>query len=117
MRTLYCKACQETQHRCILFETLVSTLQFSYDHLLPDRTFGQDIACLPLTSCIHTCMGVAHVHYSLVTWSRLTVSVRSPENKPQHALNAKVMYNDCSLSRSQFYNHLPGGFREKSVAA
>ena len=65
----------KTQHRCILFETLVSTLQFSYDHLLPDRTFGHDIACLPLSSCmkfIH--MGVAHVHYSLVTWSRLIVS-------------------------------------------
>ena len=43
--------------------------------------------------------------------------VRSPENKPQHALNEKVMYNDCSLSRSKFYNHLPGAFREKSVAA
>ena len=43
--------------------------------------------------------------------------VRSPENKPQHALNAKVMYNDCSLSRCKFYNHLPGAFREKSVAA
>ena len=62
-------------------------------------------------------MGVVHVHYSLVTWSPSNRVVRSPENKPQHALNAKVMYNDCSLSRSKFYNHLPGAFREKSVAA
>ena len=28
--------------------------------------------------------------------------VRSPENKPQHSLNTKEMYNDCSLSRSKF---------------
>ena len=43
--------------------------------------------------------------------------VRSPEKKPQHALDTKVMYNDCSSSRSKFYNHLPGGFQEKLVAA
>ena len=63
-------------------------------------------------------MGVAYVHCSLVTWSRQSNRVvRSPEKKPQHALDTKVMYNDCSSSRSKFYNHLPGGFREKLVAA
>ena len=43
--------------------------------------------------------------------------VLSPENKPHHVLNANVMYNDRSLSRSNFVNHLPGGgFGDNSVA-
>ena len=39
--------------------------------------------------------------------------VLSPENKPHHVLNAKVMYNDRSLSRSKFLNNLPGGLKNR----
>ena len=49
-----------------------------------------------------------YVHYSLVTWPVVTVSFF----QPQHAF---VMYNDRSLSRSKFLNHLPGGFEKNQL--
>ena len=45
------------------------------------------------------CCARAHSLSYMVPRNRV---VLSPENKPHHVLNAKVMYNDGSLSRSKF---------------
>ena len=41
--------------------------------------------------------------------------VLSPENKPQHVLNAKVKYNDRSLSRRSFKTICRAGFEKNRL--
>ena len=103
--SLRMSACQiraplKRQHGYILFEGIV--FQLSYDHILSDRTSGHDVI-----ACFHCRMSNL---YRWVWRRALFISymvpsnrvVLSPENKPQHVLNAKVKYNDRSLSRRSF---------------
>ena len=92
------------QHGYILFEALVPPLYSSVmtTYSLTELLDMTSIACSPLSSCVKFIqMGVARALFisCMVPSNRV---VLSPENKPQHALNAKVKYNDRSLSRRSF---------------
>ena len=93
------------QHRCILFETRVfhpiylKQFMTTYSTELLDFTLRVSIVVVYLIWVLRTCHFALFISYSLVTWSRVTVSFFHQKISPD---NEKVMYNDRSLSTSKF---------------